>query len=600
MRGIALRSLLLVLLAAASPAGAMAATVTVTTDGGAGSLRQLLAAAGDGDTIDFAVTTPATITLTTGELVVAKNVTITGPGAGLLTISGNDASRVFHVSPGKTVTIAHLTATHGVKTGFPAGGCIYNENADLTLDHVVVSDCSARYGGGILSDGEAAAATMLIVDSTIADNVATDASGGGIYNDGSTPTGNATLAIVRSTFSGNQAPTVSSFGGAVENDGYDHGTATLTIRGTTFSDNSAHDRGGAIQNYTDLAGHATVQIANCTFKGNSAPLGAGAINNSRLDGTGVAGIEIANTIFDAGATGGTIGNINGSVASLGFNLASDAVDGDATTGPGGFLNAATDRRNTDPLLGALADNGGPTLTHAPLPGSPAVDQGKRDAIPTLADIVDQRGLPRPVNDPAIGNAVGGDASDIGAVEVQPVADLAVTQLKPPARLTLKAGTPTATKTIKVQIQNRGAGPETIPDLGRLAALVEVQATSLGGCAAPVATLLAGKNKAPVTIKSKKKLTVTFSATFDCANDPLKTSKKDPGHDDFQWTATVDRAALGGGTDTHAADDVCPRPTLPGGIDPNPNPAKPIKDKGCGGKLPDKTLGAPVATDVVIK
>jgi hypothetical protein len=88
---------------------ARAATVTVDTDGGAGSLRQALAAASDGDTIDFALATPATIALTTGELVVAKSVTITGPGAAALTISGSDASRVFHVSPGKTVTIAHLT-----------------------------------------------------------------------------------------------------------------------------------------------------------------------------------------------------------------------------------------------------------------------------------------------------------------------------------------------------------------------------------------------------------------------------------------------------------------------------------------------------------
>ena len=83
------------------------------------------------------------------------------------------------------------------------------------------------------------------------------------------------------------------------------------------------------------------------------------------------------------------------------------------------------------------------------------------------------------------------------------------------------------------------------------------------------------------------------ASITPGNDPVKTTKKDPGHDDFRWTATVHRTALGG-PDAHSADDVCPRPTLPGGIDPNPTPAKPIKDRGCGGKLPDKTLGAAVA------
>src|SRR3989442_4403300 len=94
----------------------------------------------------------------------------------------------------------------------------------------------------------------------------------------------------------------------------------------------------------------------------------------------------------------------------GYTLSSD--DG------GGLLTATGAQINTDPMLGPLQDNGGPTFTHALLAGSPAIDQGKRDTIPALASNTDQRGFPRPVDFPAIANAAGGDGSDIGAFEVQ--------------------------------------------------------------------------------------------------------------------------------------------------------------------------------------
>lgn len=599
MRTFAARSLALlaalILGSTLLPSPAAALTVTSDDDAGAGSLRQVLAAATDGDTIDFALAPAAVITLAS-ELVVAANVTIAGPGASALTIDGDAGSRVFHVSPSALVTISDLTVANG-NAGDDGGGGIYNEGGSLTLRRVVVRQCVGSYGGGILNDAGGASSSLTVVDSTVDDNQTTGASGGGIYNDGTTNV--ATLVVERCTISRNTASGTNSFGGGILNSGFASGEGTATVRASTISGNTAAGNAGGIANTADFAGQATIRIANSTFASNAGIAGGAVFSTVFADG-GTADLEIGNTILRAGASGGTIANGVGSVVSAGFNLASDGAGGDATTGPGGLLGAASDRRNTDPLLGLLQANGGPTFTHALLAGSPAIDQGRRDTIPTLADAVDQRANPRPADDPAVTNATGGEGSDVGAFEVQPPGDLAVTALKVPKRVTLKANKPTVAKTIKVTIQNRGALPAVIPDLATLAALVDVEGTALGlSCAAPAAALVPGKPKLPATIKSKKKLTAVFTATFTCAGDPLKTTKKDPGHDDVRWVATVDRTALGTG-DEHPDDDVCPRPTLPNGIDPRPDPAKPIKDKGCGGKLPDKTLGAEVRTDVVVK
>jgi hypothetical protein len=93
----------------------------------------------------------------------------------------------------------------------------------------------------------------------------------------------------------------------------------------------------------------------------------------------------------------------------------------------------------------LQSNGGPTQTHALLPGSLAIDRGKRDTVPALADTTDQRGVARPIDDGTVQNAPGGDGSDIGAFELAPPPDLAVTQLKPPKRIGLKTNGPAVAK-----------------------------------------------------------------------------------------------------------------------------------------------------------
>src|SRR4051794_14027954 len=86
-------------------------TVTNTNDSGAGSLRQAIADAVSGDTINFSVT--GTITLTSGQLSIGKNLTIQGPGANLLSISGNNASRVFHTYSSLFASLEGITIRNG-------------------------------------------------------------------------------------------------------------------------------------------------------------------------------------------------------------------------------------------------------------------------------------------------------------------------------------------------------------------------------------------------------------------------------------------------------------------------------------------------------
>src|SRR5262249_230040 len=110
-------------------------TVTNTQDSGPGSLRQALADANDGDTINFAVT--GTIELATGEMVVDESITIAGPGAETLAVNGSGKSTVFHIASGEAVSISGLTITNG-RSSSSQGGGILNEEAILSLSNCVV------------------------------------------------------------------------------------------------------------------------------------------------------------------------------------------------------------------------------------------------------------------------------------------------------------------------------------------------------------------------------------------------------------------------------------------------------------------------------
>lgn len=171
------------------PAAQAATTWTVTNlnDSGPGSLRQAIADAASGDTITFAAGLTGTITLTSGQLTIDRDLTIQGPGANALTVSGNNAGRVFQVNAG-TVSISGLTIANGHVTG-GAGGAIGNSGT-LTLSNSTLSGNQADHGGGIRNN-----AGLTMTNSTLSSNTASY--GGGIlnhWNDGLITLGNTIVA----------------------------------------------------------------------------------------------------------------------------------------------------------------------------------------------------------------------------------------------------------------------------------------------------------------------------------------------------------------------------------------------------------------------
>src|SRR5262245_56633149 len=184
-------------------------TLTVLSaadDGSAGTLRAVLAGADDGDVVVFAPQVWGhTITLTQGQLVIDDSLTIDGPGAGMVAVSGNNAGRIFEVVGGTTATISGLT----LKGGRAGDGAAVLNAGHLTLSGAVLSGNMAEglpggagRGGGV---GNLPGATLVVCHSVFAGNQALggpgggNALGGGIYNEG------GTVTIDHSTFDGNKA-----------------------------------------------------------------------------------------------------------------------------------------------------------------------------------------------------------------------------------------------------------------------------------------------------------------------------------------------------------------------------------------------------------
>ena len=366
----------LLLYAVALPVHAATISVTNTNDSGAGSLRQALAVAHDGDSITFAVS--GTITLTSGALVVAKSVTISGPGADQLSIVGIPFQSVFAVA---AATISGLMTVRNCVISDNSRSGIYITTGEfgVVTATILSTTVSGNSAGGVVAAPNpfGGRAYITITDCTISGN-STTLNGGGIL-------GAATLlTVANSTISGNSAGT--SGGGISVSPGPVGVDLDSSIVNSTISGNSAGTSGGGIGTST------TLRVANCTITGNSAPSGGGIYN--------VGSVEVSDTILNAGASGENIFNDGGTITSDGYNLSSD--DG------GGYLTGPGDQTNTDPLLGPLQNNGGPTFTHGLLPGSPAIDAGDPNFSPPPSN--DQRGCPF--------DRVSNGRIDIGSFETQ--------------------------------------------------------------------------------------------------------------------------------------------------------------------------------------
>jgi predicted outer membrane repeat protein len=416
------------------------------------------------ETITFAAALTAggaaTIHLTHGELGISDSLTIVGPGANLLTIDASasdptpnqnngDGSRVLRIDDGnfetdKTVSIFGLTLTGGDGTYY--GGGIYSKES-LIIANSTIRDNSSSFGRGIYSLGR----FVTITGSTIRDNV-----GGGIA------TNFSDLTVTDSAISGNSGAGISSSGGIVTvtrstvsgnsagQGGGIYATGTLTVTASTISGNSAQFGGGimtrGLLSVTDSTisgnratygygggilslGYGQTTITNSTISGNFANTYGGGIhfrnnlkvsqstitgNRANTNGGGISNnsygnAELNNTIVAGNTRGATTRSDVFGRATLTFSLL--GVNTGATIADIGGNLIGTSGAPVNPLLGPLADNGGPTKTHALLAGSPAIDAGDPAAVAGVGGVpeFDQRGAPF--------SRVAGAAVDVGSLEL---------------------------------------------------------------------------------------------------------------------------------------------------------------------------------------
>jgi fibronectin-binding autotransporter adhesin len=405
--------LAIALLSIAAAAQAVAITVTNTSDGAApgpaGSLRKAINDAAAGDTIDFAVPVPGGITLTSGQLVIGKNLTIVGPGARNLNISGNNASGIFEVAAGVTMNISGLTLENGLATthtGWSAtvklGGAIYNSgNLTITACRIIQNRASSQVANGQALGGAIFnynVGTLTMRDSEITANLcdSNTPEGGGIFNIG-------TANLTNCTVSNNQ----------------------LLVSGTNNS-----GAGAGIYNIrlgiNGVYGAATVNLVSCTINNNYFQSPAAPSDSGRAGGifrSSDAPVNIRNTIVAQNLATTSAPDVYGSgtaFTSQGHNLIG-IIDG--TTG---WITDANDPNRdytgtaASPLPPGLVDpgdgsfspvnNGGPTNTVALLSTSAAVDRGDDVVLGSPYNLTtDQRG-------PGFSRKLGAH-TDIGAFEL---------------------------------------------------------------------------------------------------------------------------------------------------------------------------------------
>jgi CSLREA domain-containing protein len=300
----------------------------------------------------------------TGDLDILDSVTIVGASLTSTIIDGQGSDRIFQVIGEFQVKFLNLTIQNGFAPAesLYGGGGILNGSPGTVAGSVQVINClftqnhAENTGGGMENVG-----TASLLNVTFSSNEA--AVGAGIFSDG-------TLVVDNVLFVQNTASTT---GGGIDN----HSGAT--IRNVTFSGNTSAEGGG-------LFNDGTLTILNTTLTG----------NNTALVNNGI--IRTKNTIFSSSTAGDNCAG-NGTFTSLGHNLEDTDTCG---------LHGVGDQVNANPMLGPLQNNEGPTLTHALLPGSPAIDSGDDTDCP----LQDQRGAYRPAD----GDSNNSKVCDMGAFE----------------------------------------------------------------------------------------------------------------------------------------------------------------------------------------
>jgi CSLREA domain-containing protein len=311
------------------------------------------------DTINFALPTPATITLTAPLPFLDDlddGVIISGPGSRLLTLNGNNEFQIFRVQPAEVVTVEGLTIANGRAP--KNGGGILNASGRLTVNNVRFTANSAVEDGGAISN-EGVTGTLVVLNSTFSGNAAFDFAGqeeegGALVNiDG-------TVTIANSTFFGNSVP---NMGGAIFNSGNNDGTGILTLINSTINNNTSA-LGGAV--FTEKGG--TIIMRNTLLAGNP--------GNNCGSSTGGVIVDEGGNLDDGTSCNFLTNSLSSGVAAL------------------------------DPL--GVQNNGGPTDTVALTANSNAVDLGLNDVCAAApVSNLDQRGGTRPI----------GAACDTGAFEI---------------------------------------------------------------------------------------------------------------------------------------------------------------------------------------
>jgi CSLREA domain-containing protein len=439
--------------------GARGATITVdsTADSlavdGNCTLREAIIAANTdaavdacpaGSGADVVVLPAGTYTLTlvgalenaaaTGDLDVTGDLELTGAGAATTIIDGNGTDRVFDVDPasaGVTVSVSGVTIRNGRAAEEPGpngiidseGGGIRNRGMLTVADSVVRSNVASvvapsssnfprALGGGISSRGTG---QLRVERCIVRDNTAEAQASGGFnaFGDGGGISATS-LDVADSTIAANQAQVLNAASGTANGGGISAGP--LTLVGSTVSDNQASVATPS-PNAAAVAGGIAARggtIRNSTISGNAAYSGGGGVRVNAPDTVSFFNATVwanLNNDLEAGGTQATLVFRNSILGNCNVIFGPPAVVGDAhnidrynTCGLSG-----SDQRGVDPLLGPLQDNGGATFTHAPLSGSPAIDNGSADppgSGGTACEATDQRGVVRPV----------GPVCDVGAVE----------------------------------------------------------------------------------------------------------------------------------------------------------------------------------------